>query len=96
MNLKTCLLVGTVVLSGGTGVLPAIASDTATLTISGRVSNPTCRAEIRDNQLQQHCGDSTQRMSLSDAPLSSGRGVITQRVSLPDDPSRYIILNRYE
>ncbi|WP_245880162.1 DUF2574 family protein [Superficieibacter electus] len=96
MNMKTCLLAGIFVLSNTISMVPAVASDTAILAINGRVSAPTCRIEVNDNQVQQHCGNATQRISLSASPLSSGRGVVTQLISLPDDASRYIILNRYE
>lgn len=94
--MKTCLLMGTLAFAWGFSALPAVASDTATLTINGRVSTPTCRSEVSNNHLQQRCGNSTQLTTLTGSPVSSARGVMTEIVSLPGDATRHIILNRYE
>lgn len=94
--MKTCLLMGTLGLAWGIISFPAVASDTAVLTINGRVSTPTCSTEVSNNNVQQRCGNSIQLTTLTAAPVSSARGVITEIVSLPDDTTRHIILNRYE
>ncbi len=94
--MKTCLLMGTLALGCGISAFPAVASDTATLIINGRVSTPTCSSEVSNNNVQQRCGNSIQLTALTGSPVSSARGVSTEIVSLPDDATRHIILNRYE
>ncbi|ECZ9471828.1 DUF2574 family protein, partial [Salmonella enterica subsp. enterica serovar Kentucky] len=54
--MKKYLLMGIIVSAYGISV-PVFASDTATLTISGKVSAPTCSTEVVNAQLQQRCGN---------------------------------------
>lgn len=51
--MKKYLLMGIIVSAYGISV-PVFASDTATLTISGKVTAPTCSTEVVNAQLQQH------------------------------------------
>ena len=76
---------------------PAFSSDTATLTISGRVTTPTCSTEVINSQLQQRCGNITQLLNMHEInATSSVRGVATEVVSVAGDARRQIVLNRYD
>jgi type 1 fimbria pilin len=53
--MKISSLMGTIILTYGISA-SAFASDTATLTISGRVVEPTCSTDVVNNNVQQRCG----------------------------------------
>lgn len=76
---------------------PAFSSDTATLTINGRVTIPTCSTDVVNSQLQQRCGNTLYQFNTQDAKkTSSARGVATEMTHLPGDAARQIVLNRYD
>ncbi|WP_371079185.1 DUF2574 family protein, partial [Salmonella enterica] len=53
--MKKSLFLGFITLAYGMS-LQALASDTATLTITGRVVEPTCSTDVVNNTVQQRCG----------------------------------------
>ncbi|WP_410749975.1 DUF2574 family protein [Citrobacter sp. U14242] len=93
--MKNRFLMGIIVLSYGVG-FPVFASDTATLTISGSVTVPTCSADVVDSQLQQRCGNTTRLSNLTDVVSTSVRGVVTEVVAVQGDATRQIVLNHYD
>ncbi|HCL6625568.1 TPA: DUF2574 family protein [Citrobacter amalonaticus] len=94
--MKNYLLSGIIVLTYGMST-PAFSSDTATLTINGRVTIPTCSTDVVNSQLQQRCGNTLYQFSTQDAKkTSSARGVATEMTHLPGDAARQIVLNRYD
>lgn len=72
------------------------ASDTATLTISGKVTAPTCSTEVVNTQLQQRCGNTIHVSTLQAPAATPVRGVTTQLYTVPGDSARQIIVNRYD
>ncbi|MGE2763615.1 DUF2574 family protein [Escherichia coli] len=74
---------------------PAFSSDTATLTINGRISLPTCSMDIVNSQLQQHCGQVSQSVDTRHRISSPVKGVTTELVA-GNDSKRRIVLNRYD
>lgn len=93
--MKKTLSLGIIVLAYGLS-LPALGTDTATLTISGNVVAPTCSTEVANAQLQQRCGNSTHVSSTEQTVSSVVRGVTTELVAVPGSDNRQIILNRYD
>jgi type 1 fimbria pilin len=53
-TMKKSLFLGVITLAYGMSA--GFASDTATLTISGRVVEPTCSTDVVNNDVQQRCG----------------------------------------
>ncbi|ECF6042714.1 DUF2574 family protein [Salmonella enterica subsp. salamae] len=93
--MKKYLLMGFIVSAYGISV-PVFASDTATLTISGKVTEPTCSTEVVNTQLQQRCGNTIHVSTLQAPAATPVRGVTTQLYTLPGDSARQIIVNRYD
>lgn len=93
--MKKCLLMGIIVSAYGMNV-PVFASDTATLTISGKVTAPTCNMEVVDAQLQQRCGNTLLISTLQKPDATPMRGVTTQVYTVPGDGSRQVIVNHYD
>ncbi|AUO63733.1 hypothetical protein WM46_02605 [Citrobacter freundii complex sp. CFNIH2] len=94
--MKNYLLSGIIVLAYGMSS-SAFSSDTATLTINGRVALPTCSTDVVNSQLQQRCGDTLSSFNTQDAKiLPSAKGVTTEITHLPGDTTRQIVLNRYD
>ncbi|CAI9397652.1 DUF2574 family protein [Citrobacter sp. T1.2D-1] len=94
--MKNYLLSGIIVLTYGMST-PGFSSDTATLTINGRVTIPTCSTDVVNSQLQQRCGNTLYQFNTQDAKkTSSARGVATEMTHLPGDAARQIVLNRYD
>ncbi|WP_448885334.1 DUF2574 family protein [Citrobacter telavivensis] len=94
--MKNYLLSGIIVLTYGMST-PAFSSDTATLTINGRVTIPTCSTDVVNSQLQQRCGNTLYQFNTQDAKkTSSARGVATEMTHLLGDAARQIVLNRYD
>ncbi|MEC9495494.1 MULTISPECIES: DUF2574 family protein [Escherichia] len=75
---------------------PAFSSDTATLTINGRISSPTCSMDVVNNYLQQRCGRLLQRVETSYRASSTAKGVTTEVVAVGNNDKRKIVLNRYD
>ncbi|EDW8024596.1 DUF2574 family protein [Salmonella enterica subsp. enterica serovar Typhi] len=90
--MKKYLLMGIIVSAYGISV-PVFASDTATLTISGKVTAPTCSTEVVNAQLQQRCGNTIHVSTLQTPPM---RGVTTQLYTVPGDSTRQIVVNHYD
>ncbi|HAX3031896.1 DUF2574 family protein [Escherichia albertii] len=76
--------------------LPAFSSDTATLTVNGRISPPTCSMDIVNNHLQQRCGQASQNVDTRYRVSSPAKGVTTELVNAGNDNTRQIVLNRYD
>ncbi|EBF0275310.1 DUF2574 family protein [Salmonella enterica] len=93
--MKKYLLMGIIVSAYGISV-PVFASDTATLTISGKVTAPTCSMEVVNAQLQQRCGNAIHVSTLQAPAATPVRGVTTQLYMVPGDSARQIIVNRYD
>ncbi|HAB4410319.1 TPA_asm: DUF2574 family protein, partial [Salmonella enterica subsp. enterica] len=72
--MKKYLLMGIIVSAYGIGV-PVFASDTATLTISGKVTAPTCSTEVVNAQLQPRCGNTIHVSTLQTPAATPMRGV---------------------
>lgn len=89
------LLMGIIVSAYGISV-PVFASDTATLTISGKVTAPTCSTEVVNAQLQQHCGNIIHVSTLQTPAATPMRGVTTQLYTVPGDSTRQIVVNHYD
>ena len=75
---------------------PAFSSETATLTINGRISSPTCSMDVVNNHLQQRCGQLLQRVETNYRASSTAKGVTTEVVVAGSDSKRRIVLNRYD
>ncbi|EFC1507732.1 DUF2574 family protein [Escherichia coli] len=75
---------------------PAFSSDTATLTINGRISSPTCSMDVVNNHLQKRCGQLLQRVETNYRASSTAKGVTTEVVAVSNNDKRKIVLNRYD
>ncbi|ELC6749124.1 DUF2574 family protein [Salmonella enterica] len=93
--MKKYLLMGIIVSAYGISV-PVFASDTATLTISGKVTAPTCSTEVVKAQLQQRCGNTIHVSTLQTPAATPMRGVTTQLYTVPGDSTRQIVVNHYD
>ncbi|EGO0111121.1 DUF2574 family protein [Salmonella enterica] len=93
--MKKYLLMGIIVSAYGISV-PVFASDTATLTISGKVTAPTCSTEVVNAQLQQRCGNTIHVSILQTPAATPMRGVTTQLYTVPGDSTRQIVVNHYD
>ncbi|HGY3714917.1 TPA: DUF2574 family protein [Citrobacter gillenii] len=93
--MKKSLLMGIIALTYGMSS-STFASDTATLTISGRVVEPTCSADIVNNNVQQRCGQSLHLSNVSHVDPVPAKGVVTEVISVPGNALRQIVLNRYD
>ncbi|EBW2330303.1 DUF2574 family protein [Salmonella enterica subsp. enterica serovar Enteritidis] len=93
--MKKYLLMGIIVSAYGISV-PVFASDTATLTISGKVTAPTCSTEVVNAQLQQRCGNTIHVLTLQTPAATPMRGVTTQLYTVPGDSTRQIVVNHYD
>jgi type 1 fimbria pilin len=93
--MKIGLLLGLITLAYGMSS-SAFASDSATLTISGRVTEPTCSADVVNNKVQQRCGIVTLTPDLHEVASHPVRGVVTELVPLGRDATRQIVLSRYD
>ncbi|MBJ3669899.1 YehE family protein [Salmonella enterica subsp. enterica serovar Braenderup] len=93
--MKKYLLMGIIVSAYGISV-PVFASDTATLTISGKVTAPTCSTEVVNAQLQQRCGNTIHVSNLQTPAATPMRGVTTQLYTVPGDSTRQIVVNHYD
>lgn len=93
--MKKYLLMGIIVSAYGISV-PVFASDTATLTISGKVTAPTCSTEVVNAQLQQRCGYTIHVSTLQTPAATPMRGVTTQLYTVPGDSTRQIVVNHYD
>ncbi|EBO8634552.1 DUF2574 family protein [Salmonella enterica subsp. enterica serovar Typhimurium] len=93
--MKKYLLMGIIVSAYGISV-PVFASDTATLTISGKVTAPTCSTEVVNAQFQQRCGNTIHVSTLQTPAATPMRGVTTQLYTVPGDSTRQIVVNHYD
>ncbi|EAM2835984.1 DUF2574 family protein [Salmonella enterica] len=93
--MKKYLLMGIIVSAYGISV-PVFASDTATLTISGKVTAPTCSTEVVNAQLRQRCGNTIHVSTLQTPAATPMRGVTTQLYTVPGDSTRQIVVNHYD
>ncbi|HAV7363243.1 MULTISPECIES: DUF2574 family protein [Salmonella] len=93
--MKKYFLMGIIVSAYGISV-PVFASDTATLTISGKVTAPTCSTEVVNAQLQQRCGNTIHASTLQTPAATPMRGVTTQLYTVPGDSTRQIVVNHYD
>lgn len=75
---------------------PAFSSETAALTINGRISPPTCSMDIVNSQPQQYCGQVSQSVDTRHRISSLVKGVTTELVTAGNDSKRRIVLNRYD
>lgn len=75
---------------------PAFSSDTATLTINGRISPPSCSMDIVNSQPRQHCGQVLQSVDSRYRISSPVKGVTTELVAAGNGNKRQIVLNRYD
>ncbi|EPD2560579.1 YehE family protein [Escherichia coli] len=77
---------------------PAFSSETATLTINGRISPPTCSMAMAmvNGQPQQHCGQLTYNVDTRHQVSSPVKGVTTEVIAADSDSKRRIVLNRYD
>lgn len=64
---------------------PAFSSQTATLTINGRISPPTCSMAMVNGQPQQHCGQLTYDVDTRHQVSSPVKGVTTEVVVAGSD-----------
>lgn len=74
----------------------AFSSETATLTINGRISPPTCSMAMVNGQPQQHCGQLTYNVDTRHQVSSPVKGVTTEVIAADSDSKRRIVLNRYD
>ncbi len=93
--MKIGLLLGLITLAYGMSS-SVFASDTATLTISGRVTEPTCSADVVNNKVQQRCGITTLTPNIREVASHPVRGVATEVAPLKGDAARQIVLSRYD
>lgn len=93
--MKIGLLLGLITLAYGMSS-SAFASDTATLTISGRVTEPTCSADVVNNEVQQRCGIATYISDTHEVASHPVKGVVTEVVAARGDSTRQIVLSRYD
>ncbi|MET6678437.1 DUF2574 family protein [Citrobacter amalonaticus] len=75
---------------------PAFSSDTAMLSISGRVVSPSCSTDMVNAQLQQRCGNAVHSFTAQEGGGTFAQGVVTEVVAVAGDTSRRIILNSYD
>ncbi|EIY3039318.1 TPA: DUF2574 family protein, partial [Escherichia coli] len=64
---------------------PAFSSETATLTINGRISPPTCSMAMVNGQPQQHCGQLTYNVDTRHQVSSPVKGVTTEVIAADSD-----------
>ncbi|WP_071600750.1 DUF2574 family protein [Citrobacter youngae] len=93
--MKKSLFLGLITLAYGMS-LQALASDTATLTITGKVVEPTCSTDVVNNTVQQRCGQTLHHTDINNVNSTSVQGMVTEIVAVPGNPSRQIVLNRYD
>ncbi|EGT0662365.1 DUF2574 family protein [Citrobacter werkmanii] len=93
--MKKGLFLGFITLTYGMS-LQALASETATLTITGRVVEPTCSTDVVNNTLQQRCGQTLHHTDINNVNSASVQGMVTEIVAVPGDSTRQIVLNRYD
>lgn len=93
--MKKCLLSGIIVLAYGMSFAVS-AAETATLTITGRVTAPTCSTDVVNDRLQQRCGNTTRSVSPSHITTQPVKGVLTEVIAVNHDPVRRIVVNRYD
>ena len=75
---------------------PAFSSQTATLSINGRISPLTCSMTMVNSQPQQHCGQLSYNVDTRHQVSSPVKGVKTEVVVAGSDSKRRIVLNRYD
>ncbi|AZS94961.1 DUF2574 family protein [Salmonella enterica subsp. enterica serovar Kiambu] len=93
--MKKSLFLGFITLAYGMS-LQALASDTATLTITGRVVEPTCSTDVVNNTVQQRCGQTLHQTDINNVTPTPAQGIVTEIVAVPGDSTRQIVLNRYD
>ena len=72
------------------------ATDTATLNISGRVTEPTCSADVVNNEVQQRCGNAVSFSNVKEGVSNSTKSAVTEIVTVAGDATRQIVLTRYD
>lgn len=91
--MKKHWLMGIIILTYGMSVF---ASDTASLTIDGRVVEPTCSTDVVNNEIHQRCGETLHLSTINNVTSSPARGVVTDIVIVHGDGLRQIVLNSYD
>ena len=95
IKMKISSLMGTIILTYGISA-SAFASDTATLTISGRVTEPTCSTDVVNNKCNSGVARHFIFQLLRCCFFKPARGVVTEVVTVPGDTTRQIVLTRYD
>lgn len=94
-KMKISLFLGIITLAYGINT-SAFASDTATLTITGKIVEPTCSTDVVASTVQQQCGQTLHSADINNVMTAPAQGVVTRIVAVPGDSSRQIVLNRYD
>lgn len=66
------------------------------LTIGGKVTTPTCSADIVNAQVHQRCSDGVHLFDGQELGNTAAKGVVTEVVALPGDSRRKLIRNSYD
>ncbi|HGN9370716.1 TPA: DUF2574 family protein [Citrobacter pasteurii] len=93
--MKRSLFLGVITLAYGMSA-SVFATDTATLNISGRVTEPTCSADVVNNEVQQRCGNAVSFSNVKEGVSNSTKGAVTEIVTVAGDATRQIVLTRYD
>lgn len=93
--MKKCLFLGVISLAYGMSA-SVFATDTATLNINGRVTEPTCSADVVKNEVQQHCGKTISFSNVRESVSNPTKGAVTEIVTVAGDATRQIVLTRYD
>ncbi|EKS55814.1 TPA: DUF2574 family protein [Citrobacter freundii] len=93
--MKKILFLGVITLAYGMST-SVFATDTATLNINGRVTEPTCSADVVNNEVQQRCGNAVSFSNVKEGFSNLQKGAVTEIVTVPGDATRQILLTRYD
>ncbi|MDM3326583.1 YehE family protein [Citrobacter sp. Cb130] len=93
--MKKNLFLGVITLAYGMSA-SAFATDTATLNINGRVTEPTCSADVVNNEVQQRCGNAISFSNVRAGVSNPTKGTVTEIVTITGDATRQIVMTHYD
>lgn len=93
--MKISLFLGVITLMYGMSA-SVFAAETATVNISGRVTEPTCSTDVVNNEVQQRCGNAVSFTNVREGGSKPTKGAVTEIVTVPGDATRQIVLTRYD
>ncbi|POT26204.1 DUF2574 domain-containing protein [Citrobacter freundii] len=93
--MKISLFLGVITLAYGMSASVS-ATDTATLSINGQVTEPTCSSDVINNEVQQRCGNAISFSNVKEVFSNPIKGAVTEIVTVAGDTTRQIVLTRYD